>query len=362
MTGNEILDSEFVAGPGAAGGPSAAWGFGRPEGDPMDAYSLAVSGAAERAGPAVVKVEVASGRAQPGQSAPGGGRRPRRAPAPDNDGAFHAAGSGVIYDSHGRIITNAHVVGSAASGTISVVLSDGRRFPAAVEFADPAVDIAILRVASPVALPVAELVSTPVKVGQLVVAIGNPYGLSWTVTAGVVSASGRSLPMGRGQELIGLIQTDTPINPGNSGGALVDGHGRVVGITTAVMPYARGVGFAVPTATVLGAIARHQERVNAAGRPRFGVSGMVTAIDEAIAARLKLPEPKGILLVEVTPDSPAARASLRQLDIILRLGEAPVATVESLKQHIDAMPENRSVEVTFLRASTPRKTHVVIGG
>ncbi len=357
---NETLDAAFVAGPGAAGGPSAGWGFGRAEGDPMDAYSLAVSGAAERAGPAVVKVEVGGTRPQ-APSAPRRGRQPRRAPAPDADG-FQAAGSGVIYDSHGRIITNAHVVSAAGSGAISVVLSDGRRFAAAVEFADPTVDIAVLRVASTVALPVAELVSTPVKVGQLVVAIGNPYGLSWTVTAGVVSASGRSLPMGRGQELTDLIQTDTPINPGNSGGPLVDGHGRVVGITTAVMPYARGVGFAVPTETVLGAIARHHERVNAAGRPRFGVSGMVTAVDEAVAKRLGLAEPKGVLLVEVQPGSPAERASLRQLDIILRLGEAAIASVESLKQHIDALPEDRSVEVTFLRGGTTRKTHVVIGG
>jgi S1-C subfamily serine protease len=283
-------------------------------------------------------------------------------PAPDGEPGFQGTGSGVIYDSHGRIITNAHVVSAANGGPLSTVLSDGRRFSAAVEFSDPSVDIAVLRIASPAALPVAALVSAPVKVGQLVVAIGNPFGLSWTVTAGVVSALGRSLPMGAGHDLNNLIQTDTPINPGNSGGPLVDGHGRVVGITTAVMPYARGVGFAVPTETVLGAIARHQERLHAAGRPRFGVSGMVTTVDEAVARRLGLPEAKGVLLVEVQPGSPAERASLRALDVILRLGEAPTATVESLKQHIDTLSEDRSVEVTFLRGGTLRRTHVVIGG
>jgi S1-C subfamily serine protease len=243
------------------------------------------------------------------------------------------------------------------------VLSDGRRFPVAVEFADPSVDIAVLRVVSApaVTLPVAELVSAALKVGQLVVAIGNPFGLSWTVTAGVVSAVGRSLPMGPGQALTDLVQTDTPINPGNSGGPLVDGHGRVVGITTAVMPYAQGVGFAVPTATVLGAIARQKERLESAGRPRFGVSGMATAIDEAVARRLGLAEAKGVLLVEVTAGSPAERASLRPLDVLLRIGDAPVATVESLKQRIDALPEDRNVEVTFLRGGTVRRTHVVVG-
>jgi S1-C subfamily serine protease len=326
--------------------------------DPMDAYSLAVSGAAERVGPAVVKVELSAdaSRAQPSRRGRGGRPSPRR---PDNDG-FQAAGSGVIYDSHGRIITNAHVVSAAGGAGLSVVLSDGRRFTAAVEFSDPAVDIAVLRVAAPVALPVAEIVSAPVKVGQLVVAIGNPFGLSWTVTAGVVSATGRSLPMGPGQQLTDLIQTDTPINPGNSGGPLVDAHGRVVGITTAVMPYARGLGFAVPTATVLGAIARYRERLDASGRPRFGVSGMVTAVDAKLAERVGLREAKGVLLVEVQPDSPAERASLRALDIILRIGDAPIMTVEALKQRIDALPEGRSTEVTFIRGGTIRKTHVVM--
>jgi S1-C subfamily serine protease len=211
-------------------------------------------------------------------------------------------------------------------------------------------------------LPVAELVSTPVKVGQLVVAIGNPFGLSWTVTAGVVSAIGRSLPMGPGSQLTDLIQTDTPINPGNSGGPLVDAHGRVVGITTAVMPYARGVGFAVPTATVLGAMARQQERRESAGPQRFGVSGMATAVEDAIAKRYDLEVAKGVLLVEVQAGSAAERASLRPLDVIVRLGDAPVTSAETLKQRIDGMEPGRTIEVAFLRGGTLRKTHVVIGG
>jgi S1-C subfamily serine protease len=330
----------------------------------MDAYSTAVAGAAERAGPAVVKVEL-SGPPRP-VTPRRGGRRPRAPqlqPAPRPEDGFQAAGSGVIFDSLGRVITNAHVVQTAAKpDAISVVLSDGRRLSAAVEFADPSVDVAVLRVAAPGPLPVAELVSAPVKVGQLVVAIGNPFGLSWTVTAGVVSALGRTLPMGPSQELTDLIQTDTPINPGNSGGPLVDARGRVVGITTAVMPYARGVGFAVPTATVLGAIARQRERQAQAGPPRFGVSGMATAIEDATAKRLGLPEARGVLIVEVQPGSPAERASLRPLDVIVKLGEAAITTAEALRQRIANLEPGRSVEVSFLRGGSLRKTHVVLGG
>jgi S1-C subfamily serine protease len=200
-----------------------------------------------------------------------------------------------------------------------------------------------------------------VRVGQLVVAIGNPYGLSWTVTAGVVSALGRSLPVSQGQPpLTDLIQTDTPINPGNSGGPLVDTRGRVVGITTAIMPYARGVGFVVPTATVLGAIARHQERLERSGPARFGVSGMTTAIEDALVKRYSLSESRGVLVVEVVTGSPAERASLRPLDVLVTFGEKALTSVEGLRQAIDSTKDGRSVELSFLRAGTLRKTHAVI--
>ena len=152
------------------------------------------------------------------------------------------------------MLTNAHVVQNGRS--LKVTLPDGRSFPAAVEGADPRLDLAVVRLPDSAPLPVAELGSGALRVGQLVVAVGNPFGLNWTVTAGVVSALGRSLPVSPGVELTELIQTDTPINPGNSGGPLVDAQGRVVGITTAIIPYARGIGFAMPVSTVLGALAR----------------------------------------------------------------------------------------------------------
>lgn len=332
----------------AAGNDSVNWGARNREAAALDAYSSAVTGAAERVGPAVVRVEIrGTGRRRGRGQAPGEGR--------------HAAGSGVIFDSHGRAITNEHVVrGASRPDAISVVLSDGRHLPAVVEFADPTVDVAVLRIATPAPLPVAELTSAPLRVGQLVIAIGSPYGLSWTVTAGVVSALGRTLPLGDGRALSDLIQTDTPINPGNSGGPLVDAQGRVVGITTAVMPFARGVGFAVPTSAVLGAIARYRERAERAGPPRLGVSGMATVIEPDLRRRLNLAQERGVLIAEVQPGSAAERASLRVLDVIIKVGEKPVSSIEDLKREMDSLPSRQSIELSFLREGRVRRTHVVL--
>jgi S1-C subfamily serine protease len=202
----------------------------------LDAYSQAVSTAAEKVGPAVVKVEPLS-RAGRGQ---------------------RGAGSGFIFASDGRILTNEHV--ARQGGELQITLSDGRTYVAGVEAAEPSADLAVLRAAAQ-NLPVAELASYPLRVGQLVVAIGNPYGLGWTVTAGVVSALGRSLPLGPSRgELRNLVQTDVAINPGNSGGPLVDAQGRVIGMTTAILPYAQGLGFAVSAQEVYATLARFQER------------------------------------------------------------------------------------------------------
>src|SRR5207248_915897 len=166
---------------------------------------------------------------------------------------YGGVGSGFIFASDGQILTNAHVVANARR--VKVTLADGRTFDASLVGSEPDVDIALLRIGAD-HLPVAELGRGPLRVGQLVIAVGNPYGLNWTVTAGVVSALGRTLDApGSRRKMTNLIQTDTPINPGNSGGPLVDSFGRVVGITTAMMPLAQGLGFSVPLDTVKATIA-----------------------------------------------------------------------------------------------------------
>jgi len=308
------------------------------EHEAMDAYSRAITTAAERAGPAVVKVE--TGR---------GGQR-GRAPG-------EGIGSGVIYSSDGYILTNAHVV--AGASRVKVTLPDGRSLPAGVIGTQPERDIAVLRVGLG-GLPVAELSTAPLRVGQLVVAIGNPYGLDFTVTAGVVSALGRSLPLDRNTKLGQLIQTDTPINPGNSGGPLVDVQGRVVGITTAILPYAQGLGFAIPVSTALDAISQlteaHRQGIS---RGALGISGLDVRIDEAVRRSLALGQDSGVLLLEVAPGSAAARASLHSGDIILALGDHTTSSVESLRQAVQALKGHSPWQVSFLREGRRRKVALV---
>lgn len=309
----------------------------------LDAYSQAITTAAERAGPAVVKIE--TGR---------GGRTPDGRPGPQQ-----GLGSGVIYSSDGYILTNAHVVAGASK--VLVTLQDGRRLPAGVLGAEPAQDLAVLRVADR-RLPVAQLSAAPLRVGQLVVAIGNPFGLDFTVTAGVVSALGRTLPTGEGQQLGRLIQTDTPINPGNSGGPLVDVQGRVVGITTAIVPWGQGLGFAVPTATayeVIGRIdASHRATI---GKGALGISGLDAAIDAATARANGLTQQGGVLLLEVAPQGAAGQASLRGGDIIVSLEERAVETVEALRKAVSELKGRTPWRVGFLREGRRRSVSVVPG-
>jgi S1-C subfamily serine protease len=255
------------------------------------------------------------------------------------------------------VLTNEHVVRGGRS--LKVILPDGRILPAAVEGADARVDLAVLRVPDAGhTLPVAELNASALRVGQLVVAVGNPFGLNWTVTAGVVSALGRHLPVSAGIELTDLIQTDVPINPGNSGGPLVDARGRVVGITTAIMPYARGLGFAVPVSTALAALARFRE-ARANDGHRLGVSGMTYLLDERIAREHKLSQASGVLLLEVIPDSPAAKASLRVQDIIVSIDGDAVAAAADISKRLESA-DGEGIAISFLRGSRLGKTKAVL--
>ena len=232
-----------------------------PRSDPLDAYSAAVVGAVERVGPAVVSVYV--GSAAEAEQARGG------------------AGSGVVVTPDGYLLTNEHVVQRVTQARVTFV--DGRTVPAVVAGRDPATDLAVLR-AQAGALPYARLASTQrLRAGQLVVAVGNPFGFESTVSAGVVSALGRSLRSRHGRLIEGVVQHSAALNPGNSGGPLVDAHGRVAGINTAIIAMAQGISFAVPSATarfVAAALIR-EGRVR---RAYLGVSGVPTPIGRRLAS------------------------------------------------------------------------------
>ncbi len=308
------------------------------EAEALDAYSSLVNFAAERVGPAVVKIETKVAHARGKDRGQG-------------------QGSGVIFRRDGQILTNAHVVEGARA--VRVVLADGRQFEAGVLGTDRAHDIAEIRIGAR-NLPVAELSERPLKVGQLVVAVGNPFGLGWTVTSGVVSALNRELPNPRGGKLTDLIQTDAPINPGSSGGPLVDSQGRIVGITTAIVPFAQGLGFAVPTSTALRILGKFIVPERSTSALSLGLGGTQTNIAEWIVTRNRLPNKEGVLVLEIKPDSPAAKASLKLNDVIVDVNGKAVRTPQDMAKELEQFKGGDTVSVGFLRESTKRKVTVTL--
>lgn len=333
------------------------------ETEALDAYSSLVNYAAERVGPAVVKIETQAARQRNHSAGRGSPRRPRNPNDPGRDSA--GQGSGVIFRRDGQILTNAHVVEGAH--TVRVILADGRQFEAGVMGADREHDIAEIRIGAR-NLPVAELSERPLKIGQLVVAVGNPYGLGWTVTSGVVSALNRELPNPHGGKLTDLIQTDAPINPGSSGGPLVDSQGRVIGITTAIVPFAQGLGFAVPTSTafrILGkfiAPERNSYSSEAQSTPALGLGGTQTHIADWIVTRNHLENKQGILILEIKPDSPASKASLKLNDVIVDVNGKSVRSPREMANQLKQYKRGDSVTLGFLRESTKRKVTITLNG
>jgi len=262
--------------------------------------------------------------------------------------------SGVIIDSTGYIVTNNHVIDGAAK--VQVTLKDGRTFVGEVVGTDPATDVALVRVDG-VNLPVANLGdSESLKAGQIVLAIGNALGLPGgpTVSMGVIGALGRPLP-GTDFVLEGFIQTDAAINPGNSGGPLADLSGNVIGINTAMIPFAQGVGFAIPTHTVnrvVEQIIRHGRVV----RPFLGISGV--DMNPAIARRFNLPADSGVLLAEVGRDTPAYEGGLRSGDIIVRVGDQEIKQMRDLLLSLSGVSVGNVLRILFLRGGREHETSV----
>src|SRR3954466_10802025 len=311
----------------------------------LDAYSRAVVAAAEKVSPSVAKIEVtqAAGRARNGE--------PRER---------QGGGSGFVFTPDGLVLTNSHVVHDATK--IALSLPDGRRFPAHLIGEDPATDLAVVQInagADALGLTVAELGdSQKLRVGQLAIAIGNPYGFQYTVTAGVVSAVGRSLRSYSGRLIEDVIQTDASLNPGNSGGPLVDSAGRVIGVNTATILPAQGICFAIGINTAKF-VASRLLRDGRIRRSYVGISGQTVPVHRRVVRFYDLAQETGALVQSVEENSPAKRAGLRDGDIIVALEGQPVAGVDDLHRLLTEVRLGVSCSLTVLRWTEKLELKVV---
>ena len=310
------------------------------DGELLDAYSHAVVTAAEAVSPSVVNLEVHH---------PGRGRAPSARHG-------HGSGSGFIFTPDGFILTNSHVVHDTSK--IVVTLSDGRQLEAEIIGDDPDTDLAVIRVHE-AGLPVVHMGdSRAIRVGQLVIAIGNPYGFQCTVTAGVVSALGRSLRSQSGRLIDNVIQTDAALNPGNSGGPLVNARGQVIGVNTAVILPAQGICFAtaINTATFVAARLIRDGKIT---RSYIGVAGQNVELPRRIVRFHGLTTQHGVLAVSIETGSPAERAGLRDGDVIVAYGTTPIGAIDELHRLLTEEHIGVSVPITVIRGAEKRTLHIV---
>jgi len=298
----------------------------------LDAYSRVVTSVAEEASPAVVRIQVENSRGQGG------------------------SGSGFVFTPDGFIITNSHVVHGAAR--IRVLMPDAGEFQAQLIGEDPDTDLAVLRIDAPV-LHTSKLGdSRKIRVGQLVVAIGNPYGFQHTVTAGVVSALGRSLRAQSGRLIEDVIQTDAALNPGNSGGPLVNAAGEVIGVNTATILPAQGLCFAISVNTaqfIAGKLIHH----GVVRRSYIGVQAQTAPLNRLIARHYDLQYPTGALVLAPEAGSPAAKAGLQEGDVIVALEGEPIEGVDVLHRLLSEERIGVSTRLTVLRGSKRLEFKVV---
>jgi S1-C subfamily serine protease len=301
----------------------------------LDAYSQAVVNAAERVSPSVVHIHTA-------RSAKPGARS-------TESGAPHEArgsGSGFVFTPDGFILTNSHVIQGADH--VEVALTEGNRYVAQRVGNDPHTDLAVLRISAPNLVPAALGDTQTLRVGQLVVAIGNPYGFECTVTAGVVSALGRSLRSRSGRLIDSVIQTDAALNPGNSGGPLVNSRGEVIGVNTAVILPAQGICFAIAVNTakfVAGRLIKDGKIT----RSYIGVAGQNVPLHRRIVRFYHLPVESGVLVISVEPHSPAQRAGIHEGDIIVGYGDQPVPNIDDLHRLLTESQVGVLTPVTIIR-------------
>jgi S1-C subfamily serine protease len=307
----------------------------------IDAYSRAVTGVVTKVGPAVVHIRVKKRGVTGNKAVP----------------VVEGSGSGFIITPDGYIVTNSHVV--EGMNSVEVSLPDGTACPAEVIGQDPATDIALLRITGS-ALPMAFLGdSDKLRVGQMAIAVGNPLGFQNTVTAGVISALGRSLHSRTGRLIENVIQTDAALNPGNSGGPLVDSRGNIIGINTAIIQNAQGICFAVPVNTMRWVVTQ-LIREGRVVRGYLGIAGQTVPLPVKVVRFFQLDRESGVQVVNVAVNSPADKVGLKEGDIIISLGGGPVASVNDIHRRLNKEAIGKSLDVVLLRGWTVRLEKAIV--